>query len=193
MQAKLSFADAQRDMRDGYLGGAPGMFASALVWLAAGCVALYDTPNRAVLALFAGGMLIHPLGVMLARLLGRPGAHKKGNPLGGLALEGTIWMLLGLALAYGISLWRSELFFPAALFIIGGRYLSFATVYGMRIYWACGAALAAAGWLLAAKALPMPAGAFAGAAIEACFAVAIYFMQRNGRRAAAVQAKTATH
>jgi hypothetical protein len=33
-------------------------------------------------------------------------------------------------------------FFPAMLMVIGGRYLSFAVVYGLRTYWALGASLA---------------------------------------------------
>lgn len=184
MQADLTFAGAQRDMRHAYFGGAPGMFASALAWLVAACMALYGSPQQAVLALFVGGMLIHPVGVALAKVCGRPGAHTKGNPLGNLALEGTIWMLLGLALAYGVFLWRSELFFPAMLFVIGGRYLTFATLYGMRLYWACGIALAAAGWLLGASAASMALGGFVGAAIEFAFAVAIVVVEKNAPRRA---------
>ena len=63
------------------------MFVSAVVWLVAGGVALKDTPSRAILALFVGGMVIHPLGGVIAKALGRSGAHARGNPLGALALE----------------------------------------------------------------------------------------------------------
>ncbi|MEH6434674.1 DUF7010 family protein [Massilia sp. DD77] len=187
MEQTTTFADAQRDMRHAYAGGAPGMLVSSLVWMGAGLVAMTGTAQNAVLALFVGGMLIHPLGMLLARLLGRPGNHAKGNPLGSLALESTVWMLLGFALAYSLSQWRSELFFPAMLLTIGGRYLSFATVYGMRIYWACGAALAAAGFLLAGKGAPMANSAFAGAAIELVFAVAIFARERSALRRALPQ------
>lgn len=193
MHADLTFADAQRDMRHAYFGGAAGMFASALVWLAAGCVAWYDSPRNGVLALCIGGTLIHPLGVLFARGLGRPGSHSKGNPLGNLALEGTIWMLVGVALAFVLSYWRIELFFPAMLCVIGGRYLTFATVYGMRIYWACGVALAMAGWLLAANSAFMAAGGFAGAAIEFVFAVAIAIAERKVSRSAARAANAAAN
>jgi hypothetical protein len=96
-----------------------------------------------------------------------------------LAIEATIWMILAMALAYGISLWRLDLFFPAMLFVIGGRYLTFSTVYGMRIYWVFGAALALAAYALAAAGAPPVAGGFAGAAIEIAFAVAIFI---NARR-----------
>jgi hypothetical protein len=175
----LTMNDAQRDMRYGYCGGAPGMLASALAWLAAGYFALHGTAQQAVLALFVGGMLIHPVGIVFAKILRRPGAHTKGNLLGQLALEGTVWMIFGLALAYGIFLWRAELFFPAMLLVIGGRYLTFATLYGMRIYWACGATLALTGFLIAKSGATMATGAFSGAAIEIAFAVVIYAMVRK--------------
>ncbi|NNG21678.1 hypothetical protein HGB41_01480 [Massilia sp. ML15P13] len=178
-QAGWTVADAQADMRHAYLGGAAGVFASALAWLAAGLVALDGAPSRAVLTLLVGGMMIHPVSMLLAKAMGRPGVHARGNPLGTLALEGTVWMVLGIALAYGISLWRSELFFPAMLLVIGGRYLTFASVYGMRVYWLCGATLAGAGLLLGANLASMAAGAFAGSAIETAFAVAFYLMQRR--------------
>ncbi len=175
----MTLAQAQRDMRSAYAGGAPGVLASATMWFAAGCVALYSAPQKTVLALFFGGMMIHPLAVVIAKGLGRRGAHAKGNPLGALALEGTVWMLLGMVLAYGVSLWRIELFFPAMLLTIGGRYLTFATLYGMRLYWACGVVLAAAGYLLAASAASLAMGAFAGAAIELVFAILIFIGQRG--------------
>lgn len=173
--------DLQRDMRDAYAGGGPGMFASALAWLTAGAVALQVSPERAVLALFAGGMLIHPVGVLLARVLGHRGQHSHGNPLGTLALETTVWLVLSMPLAYVVSLYRVDLFFPAMLLVIGGRYATFATVYGSRVYWACGGALVAAAYALAALRVAPAAAAFTGAGIEAAFAVWIVATARRAR------------
>ena len=172
-------ADAQRDMRFAYLRGAPGLLASACVWLAAGCLALYSAPKTAILAFLLGGVMIHPLAVLLARLLGRPGAHSRGNPLGMLALEGTFLLLLCLPVAYAVSLFRPEWFFPAMLLVIGGRYFTFSTLYGLRLYWACGAVLALAGFVLASSGAPLAVGPFAGAAIEVAFAAAIFAGARH--------------
>lgn len=163
-------ADAQRDMRYAYHDGAPGALVSGAVWLAAGLVAASGSPQRAVWALFIGGMFIHPLAILLNKMLGRPGSHTPGNPLGSLALEGTIWMLLSLPLAYAVSAMKIEWFFPAMLFVIGGRYLTFATIYGRRIYWAFGAVLAMAGYALGSINASPQLGAFAGALIEGVFA-----------------------
>jgi hypothetical protein len=166
--------DAQRDMRFGYYGGAPGVLASAIAWLVATLVAAIHSPKAAVLALFAGGMLIHPVAIVIAKLLGRPGGHTKGNPLGALALEGTILMLLCLPLAYAVSLYRVEWFFPAMLLVIGGRYLTFATLYGSRVYWVLGGTLALAAFALVMLRMPPAIGALAGASIEFVFAAALF-------------------
>jgi hypothetical protein len=174
-----ALAAAQRDMRSGYLFGAPGMLASALAWAVASCVATWDSPQHGVWALFVGGVFIHPVGSLFARLLGARGKHTPGNPLASLAMATTIWMIMMLALAYGVSLWRIELFFPAMLFVIGGRYLCFATLYDTRLYWVCGAALALAGYWLAKLQAPFALGGFTGAAIEAVFALMLFAMARR--------------
>jgi hypothetical protein len=179
----LDVADAQQDMRDAYAGGAPGMFASALVWLVVGLVAVQLPPQRAVVTLFVGGMLIHPAGVLIARALGRRGQHAHGNPLGLLALETTVWLVLSMPLAYVVSLYRLDLFFPAMLLVIAGRYATFGTVYGSRLFWLCGGALAAAAYALAAAKAAPATGAFSGAAIEAVFAGVVLARDGAGRAA----------
>ena len=165
--------DAQRDMRTAYLHGAPGMLVSALAWAVAGSVAIAVSPERAVWTLFVGGALIHPVSTLLLKLLGRSAKHQQGNPFAALAFATTVWMILCLPLVYAVSTLRIEWFFPAMLFVIGGRYLCFATMFGLRTYWICGAALAAAGYWLGRLAVPPAYAAFAGSAIEAGFAVAI--------------------
>lgn len=169
-----TIAGAQREMRSAYYGGAPGMLTSAIVWLTSGIVSVVMSPDRAVWALFIGGMLIHPASRLLLKALGRSGKHHPGNPLGSLALATTLWMILVLPLAYGVSRLRIEWFFPAMLFIIGGRYLTFSTLFGTRIYWFCGAVLALTGLVLARANASPGFVAFAGSAIEAGFADAIF-------------------
>ena len=166
-------------MRFAYLSGAPGILASATAWLIAGLFATHGTPQSAIVGLFIGGMFIHPVGVVVARALGRPGNHTTGNPLGILALESTLQMLLCLPLAYAVSRYRVEWFFPAMLLIIGGRYLTFATMYGRRIYWVCGGTLALAAYLLVAMRAPLALGAYAGAAIEATFGMIVLIAARK--------------
>jgi hypothetical protein len=181
----LTVADAQREMRYAYYGGAPGMLTSAAAWLVAGLVARLQSPERAVWALFIGGMLIHPVAVLFTKALGRPGKHSRDNPLGGLALATTFWLILSLPLAYAVSQVRTEWFFPAMLFVIGGRYLTFSTIFGTRVYWACGGALALAGYALGRFNVAPDLSAFAGAAVEAAFAAAIFVTARREARRSA--------
>lgn len=174
-----TIAGAQREMRFAYYGGAPGMFTSATVWLIAGIVSMVVSPERAVWALFIGGMFIHPVSSLLTKAIGRSGKHSASNPFGSLALATTFWMILMMPLSYGVSRLHIEWFFPAMLFIIGGRYLTFSTIFGARTYWFCGATLALAGLALGRASASPAFGAFSGAAIEAVFALTIYVTTRR--------------
>ena len=175
----MTIAEAQHDMRAAYYAGATGLFASATAWLAAAIAALSSSPKVAIATLIFGGMLIFPASVALSKMLGRSGAHAKTNPLGRLALETTVWLLLGILIAYGVSLLRVDWFFPAMLLTIGGRYLIFCTIYGLRVYWICGAALATAGVLLAINHAPVVSGALAGALLEYVFGAVVFLQERK--------------
>lgn len=183
----ITIADAQLDMRTAYYGGAPGVLCSGLVWLSAGMVALQLSAVQAVWTLLIGGMFIHPAAVVLNKVLGRSGKHNPSNPFGSLAMASTFWMIMCLLLAYGVSMIRVEWFFPAVLLIIGGRYMTFATMYGMRVYWVMGVVLALAAYPLFAYSASPATGALAGGGIEVAFAVAIFLMSgRTARDSAGV-------
>jgi hypothetical protein len=174
-----SLADYQDDMRRGYLWGATGIMTSGLVWLAAGAVAYLKDPRTAIWALFIGAGFIVPVSSLVDRLLGAPGTHSKGNRLSALALETTVLMLMCLPLAYGLSLYRIEWFFPAVLMIIGGRYLTFATIYGTPIYWLLGGLLGAAALLAFFTTAPPHQSALLGGAIELVFGATLLMAKRR--------------
>lgn len=175
----MTIAEAQRDMHRAYFSGAPGMFVSAVVWITAGIVASLISPEHAMWTLFIGAVFIHPVSAMVVKLLGRSGKHAKGNPLASLAFATTIWMILCCVIAYRVSLYEMVWFFPAVLFVIGGRYLTFATLYNMRAYWVCGLTLALAGIVLVYLNAAPAASAFTGGALEAIFAIAILILSRR--------------
>ena len=133
MTAEQTISQAQADMRSGYFSGVPGMLVSGVVWLTAGAVAVLASDKAAVLVLLVGGMVIHPLSVVFARLL-----------------------------------------------LVGGRYLTFQTLYGLRAYWVLGGVLCCAGLAMALARIPVPVAALAGGVIEVLFASFLFTRARRG-------------
>ncbi len=173
----MTVAEAQTDMRHGYCSGGAGILASAIAWSFAAGTAIFASPQRAMWVLLIGGVLIFPASVLICRLLGTRGSHTKGNPLGSLAGASTFWLIFCILVALVLGLLQVRWFLPAMLLIIGGRYLSFATIYGMALYWCLGLILAAAGLgygvlVLSSFSVPIAASILAGAVIEVLFAVA---------------------
>jgi hypothetical protein len=179
----MSVSDAQSDMRNGYCSGAAGVLASALAWSVATGVAMFGSTQQAIWALLIGGALIHPMAVLLCKLLGARGAHASDNPLGQLAGSSTVWLILCLPLAYGLGLQNPAWFFAAMLLVIGGRYTVFATLYGLRLYWVLGLALAAAGFALTALNVEARFIALTGAAVELVFAGVLIAVHRRSVQA----------
>ncbi|WP_432708011.1 DUF7010 family protein [Pedobacter sp.] len=170
---------AQHDMRFAYLHGYPGVVVSGIMWLVSACVALNMSAERAVWALLIGGVFIHPLSILLNKVLGSSGVHNPSNPLGRLAMEGTLFMILCMPLAYGLSFHKVEWFFQGMLLIIGGRYFHFATLYGSKLYWVLGIGLGVAAILLFIMRAPSPITLLVGAAIEIAFGVVMLMITRT--------------
>ena len=169
-----SILDAQRDMRIAYYRGVPGVISSGLVWLVAGVVAILVSSKVGVITLVIGGMFIFPASIILCKVFGARGKHEKGNPLAAFALEGTFWMLLSIPVSVGIAFYKLEWFFPSMMLIIGGRYLTFSTLYGMRVYWVFGAALAISSVALLSFNASTFLSALVGACVELVFAFLIF-------------------
>lgn len=170
----MNVSEAQYEFRRGYMSGAPGVLASSLCWFAAAFTAWRISPEQSVWVLFIGGMLIYPVGLVIAKVLGASASASKTNPLAQLAIASTFWMIFALPLAYAISVQQLDWFFPAMLLIIGGRYLTFATLYGMNLFWALGLALAGAGFGSAVLNAPVALAAVTGAGIELFFALVLF-------------------
>jgi hypothetical protein len=170
----MQIGEAQADMRRAFVGGATGILASGLAWLTAAACAHFLSPRAGIAALFFGGMLIHPVAILLSRLLGSSGAPAPDNPLTALAIQTTVWMLLAIPLAYALSWQRTEWFFVGMLVTIGGRYLTFVTLYGLRTYAVCGVALAATAFVLAAVQAGGAVVALAGGILEVAFAALVF-------------------
>lgn len=170
---------AQTDMCRGYANGSVGIIISGLVWLTSAIVSSQFSDKKAIWTLLIGGMFIFPLSVVLAKVIGISGNHTKGNPLGNLAMEGTIFMLMCLPLAFGLSSLHVEWFFQAMLMIIGGRYLTFASIYGIKLYWILGALLGIAAYSLFSFNVKSFGSILTGSIIEISFGVFMFITFRK--------------
>lgn len=153
----MTIPEAQADMRRSFVGGGPGVFVSALVWLAAALVQRSQGTATAFGVLFVGGMLIFPLSLLASRLVFRRAREARENPLGMTALESTIAMIGGLFAAWLFLRFEAAYVFPLAAIAVGTHYAVFKTVYGDIRFWVLGAVITAIG-LAAIFRLAIPGG-----------------------------------
>ena len=175
----MDLEEAQKDMRLSYLGGGPGVLISGLVWLTVGVLATYYTKQTSIIVFFFGGMLIHPLGLMVSKFFNRTGKHHENNPLAKLALESTAILFIGLFIAYCVFQINTEWFFPIMLMMIGIRYLIFQSIYGMRVFWILGLTLTTSGIVCLISNQPFQVPVIAGGIIELIFAILIIQLERK--------------
>jgi hypothetical protein len=170
----MNLQDAQQDMKNGYGYGSVGVIVSGIVWLISSLAVNFYSSKNGIWTLMIGGMLIFPVATLIGKLIGLKGGHDKTNPLAKLTMEGTIWMIMCIPLAYGLSLMKVEWFFQGMLMIIAGRHLTFATVYGNRIYWVLGAMLGVAAYILFKLEATAFISALTGGLIEIILGIIIY-------------------
>ena len=94
-------------------------------------------------------------------------------------MEGTIFMLMCLPLAFGLSLQKTEWFFQSMLLIIGGRYLTFESIYGIKLYWVLGAILGFAAYCLFSFKVQPSFSALTGSLIEISFGLFMFILFRR--------------
>lgn len=170
----MNLIEAQKDMREAYTGGSTGVLVSGCVWLISGAVAIYSTPISALLTFFFGGMLIHPLGLLLDKILNRTGKNKSNNPLGKWALLSTILIFIGLYISYMAYLSEANMFFPIMMIAIGIRYMIFQYIYGVKTFWILGSTLILSGIVSISFFQEFYAGALIGGLIEVVFSYIIF-------------------
>ncbi|WP_100643714.1 DUF7010 family protein [Alteromonas facilis] len=167
----MEFTAAQDDMKRAYAGGSTGVLASGMVWTIAAITGLVQAPFASMLVLFFGGMLIFPLSVLLAKILGRSGRHASDNPLRFLAIETLAILFAGLLLAFYFANIAHQYFYPIMLITIGIRYIVFQSLYGEKLYWVLGALLTVSGVASLLLNAPFIIGAFIGGGCELLFAL----------------------
>jgi hypothetical protein len=168
----MTIGEAQRDVRQQFVGGLFGQLVAATVWALSAAFATWGTQRAAITVLVGGGFFIFPLTVALLRLSGRRGGLSPGNPMGELATELAFALPLSLPLVGAAALYRMNWFYPAFMLALGVHYLPFAFLYGMRMFAVLGALLVGGGlWLGLYGPSTFSLGAWLTAATLVVFAV----------------------
>lgn len=176
----MNFLSAQKDMQASFTHGAPGVLVSGLVWLIAGMIAKFHVFNYSLIALFIGGMFIYPLSVLISRQIYKSAPPQKTNPLMKLALEGTFLLFVGLFFVFIMATTKPDLCYPIMLMVIGARYLTFQTIYGLKTYWVLGGVLLTVGFVsiyfVTLKPYLVP---LLGGSIEVIFSVYLFALHKK--------------
>ncbi|WP_448238843.1 DUF7010 family protein [Microbacterium paulum] len=175
----MDVKEAQQDVRRAYRGGFSGPLVSALVWVTAAAVYQWGSAAAAMVVLFIGGMLIFPLSALVLKAMGGPAFLPKKHPSNALAMQSAFTVPLGLLVAIALGTLAPSLFFPASLIIVGAHYLTFISLYGMRLYGVLAGVLVAVG---AAAIFVVPtlrdASGWIGAAVLLVSAIPLFISHR---------------
>ena len=150
----MLIADAQREIRQAYIGGFMGQLVSGMLWLATAALATWGSSRAAILFVIVGGMFIFPLTRLGLAAIGHRVAMTPGNPLNALAMQVAFTLPLSLPVVGAAALYRLNWFFPAFMIVLGAHYLPFVFLYGMRIFAVLCALLVSTGLGLALYAPP---------------------------------------
>lgn len=169
----MQVTDAQREIRQAYLGGFMGQSVSGLLWLASAGLATWGSPRSAIILLVVGGCFIFPLTRLGLTAIRRPVAITPGNPLNALGMQVAFVLPLSLPVVGAAALYRLDWFYPAFMIVLGAHYLPFVFLYGMKMFAVLTALLVSAGVVLAMYVpASFPAGAWITAGLLLSFALA---------------------
>ncbi|KTS91880.1 hypothetical protein NS183_01875 [Microbacterium testaceum] len=174
---------AQADVRRVYRGGFSGPLVSAVIWAAASAASIWGPIWLSMSVLFLGGMMIFPLSAVVLKIMGGPAFLPRGHPSAALAMQCAFTVPLGLLVAIALGSVAPTLFLPASLIIVGAHYLTFISLYGMRLYGVLAGGLVAVGATAMFAAPPLrDVSGWIGAVILLAFAVLLYLAARAERQ-----------
>ena len=145
----MHIVDAQREMRTRYVGGFYGQLVSGVLWLLSAGLAVWAGPRAAIATVVIGGFFIFPVTELLLRLSGEAAPLSADNELRQLGMQVAFVLPLSMPLLIPVGLFRLTWFYPGLMILLGAHYLPFVFFYGMRMFWALGSLLVAAGLLTA--------------------------------------------
>jgi len=129
----MNISDAQREIRTRFHGGFYGQLVSGVLWLLSGCLAVMVGVKAAIIALVFGGVLIFPATESLVRLAGMK-KLSAANTLQYLGMQVAFVLPFSMLLLLPVTQYRTNLFYPAMMILLGAHYIPFVFLYGMRLF-----------------------------------------------------------
>jgi hypothetical protein len=129
----MNISDAQREVRLRFQGGLYGQLVSGLLWLVSACLAVTVGVKSAILALVFGGFTIFPATDLLVRISGRK-ELSEANTLRYLGMQVAFVLPFSMLLLLPVTQYRTSLFYPAMMILLGAHYIPFVFLYGMRLF-----------------------------------------------------------
>jgi hypothetical protein len=176
MMTRMEIAQAQKDVRNTFLGGFAGQLVSAVLWGISASACTWHSLRLGEIVLMLGGFFIFPLTQLLLRSMGHAHALPAGHPMNSLGMQVAFTLPLTLPLVLGIAALRPAWFYPAFMIALGAHYLPFVFLYGMWQFAGLCATLVAGGVAIAMY-LPKPESA--GAWVTAALLLAFAFIGRH--------------
>jgi hypothetical protein len=179
----MQIADAQREVREVFLGGLVGQLVSAVLWALSAALATFVSPRAGIITLVLGGALIYPVTSLLMKVTRGRGSLSRENPMSQLATQVAFTIPFNLPVVAAAALYKLNWFYPAMLVVVGAHYLPFAFLYGMRAFFVFGSLMTAAGVMIGLYANDsFTLGGWVGAAMLAMFELVARAMHKAEAR-----------
>jgi len=177
----MEITQAQKDVRQTFIGGFVGQLVSAALWGASAAACTWHSFRMGEIILVLGGFFIFPLTQLLLRLAGHAYALPKGHPMNALGIQVAFTVGLAVPVMIGIAALHPAWFYPACMILVGAHYLPFVFMYGMPQFAGLCAALVAGGVAIGMYVpRPLSIGAWLTAAILFLFAFVGRHVARRG-------------
>ena len=145
MIGAMEISQAQRDVRETFMGGFAGHLVCAILWGASAAACTWHSLRLGEWIVLLGGCFIFPLTQLLLRTMGHAYALPKGHPMNALGMQAAFVLPATLPLVIGIAMLHSLWFYPALMIAIGAHYLPFIFLYGMPEFGVLAALLVGSG------------------------------------------------
>lgn len=172
----MHITDAQREVRQVFLGGFVGQAVSAGLWLLSAGLSTWASRRLGIMLLLIGGTFIFPVTQLVLRATGRRASLSHENPMGLLAMQIAFTVPLNLVVAGGATLYRIDWFYPACMIVVGSHYLPFVHLYGMWQFWILGGLLVGGGVMIG---LYLPGSFSLGGWVTAAVLLGFAFVGRS--------------